>query len=114
MFAHVLKAVLKESKLDPKLVDDIVVGNVLLPGSGAVLFRGASILADIPVDVPLVSINRFCSSGLEAVAMVASKIKSKMIEIGIGGGCESMSMAEMADSINVEKLSEDFINNEDS
>lgn len=106
-----LKAVLKETKLDPKLVEDIVVGNVLLPGSGALLFRGASIMADIPVDVPIVTVNRFCSSGLEAVSMIASKIRSGLIEIGIGAGCECMSQSDMADSVNPELLSETFINN---
>lgn len=93
---------LKDSKIDPKLIEDVIVGNVLLPGSGAVLFRGASIMANIPVETPLVSVNRFCSSGLEAVALIAAKIRSGMISVGIGAGCESMSLSEMSDSVKPE------------
>lgn len=69
-------------------------------------------MAGLPVETSLASVNRFCSSGLEAVSIIASKIKTGLIEIGIGAGCESMSMNEMSDSINPELLSDEFIENE--
>lgn len=106
MLAHVLKAVLKESKLDPKLIEDVVVGNVLMPGAGTTAFRTAQILADIPIEVPTTSVSRFCSSGLEAVSMIASKIRSGIINCGIGAGVESMSLSSMNDLIDPEQISE--------
>lgn len=69
-------------------------------------------MAEIPVETPLVTVNRFCSSGLEAVAIIAAKIRSKMIEVGIGAGCESMSLNEMSDSVNPDLLSDAFLNNQ--
>ena len=107
-----LKSVIKDSKIDPSKIEDVIVGNVLLPGAGGLLFRGACLMAGIPVESSLASVNRFCSSGLEAVSLIATKIKCGLIEIGIGAGCESMSMNEMSDSINPDLLSEDFIENE--
>jgi len=71
-------------------------------------------MANIPVDTPLVSVNRFCSSGLEAVAIIASKIIIRMIEVGIGAGCESMSLNEMSDSVKPDLLSDAFLENQKS
>jgi acetyl-CoA acyltransferase 1 len=51
-------------------------------------------------------VNRLCSSGLEACAVVAAKIKAGIIDIGIGSGVESMSVYDMNSSVNAEKLSE--------
>lgn len=62
-------------------------------------------LAGIPDTTPIVSINRLCSSGLEACGIIASKITAGVIDIGIGSGVESMSLYDMNDSVNVEKLS---------
>lgn len=69
-------------------------------------------MADIPVETPMATVNRFCSSGLEAVALIAAKIRSGLIEVGIGAGCESMSLNEMSDTVNPDKLSDAFIDNE--
>lgn len=52
----------------------------------------AALMAGIPVEVPTVSINRQCSSGLQAVANIASDIKAGYIKVGLAGGVESMSM----------------------
>ena len=101
MLAHVFKAVLKETGLNPALVEDVCVGNVLLPGSGAVLARAASIMANIPIETTVFTVNRFCSSGLEACSLIASKISSGLIECGIGSGVESMTLADMNSSIDV-------------
>lgn len=65
-----------------------MVGNVNQPGAGAVTSRMAGFLAGFPETTSLVTINRFCSSGLEAVAMVASKIRAGHIDLGIGCGVE--------------------------
>lgn len=84
MLATVLKGVLEKTKIDPKLIEDVVIGNVLPPGGGATLARMASLYAGIPETSSVMTVNRQCSSGLQAVAQVASAIKSGYIEIGIG------------------------------
>ena len=91
MLAKVLEAVIKDSKVDPKLVEDLAMGNCLQIGAGCVPTRAAQLLAGIPNTATVVAINRQCSAGLEACAVIASKIRSGIIDIGIGGGVESMS-----------------------
>ncbi|KAH5737761.1 hypothetical protein HBI20_016600 [Parastagonospora nodorum] len=85
------KALLTRSKIDPNLVEDIAVGAVLAPGGGATEFRAAALAAGFPVTTSCKSLNRQCSSGLQACVDIANAIKSGMIEIGIGAGAESMS-----------------------
>ncbi len=63
-------------------------------------------MANIPIDVPTTSVSRFCSSGLEAVSMVASKIRSGIIDCGVGAGVESMSLSSMNDLVNPEIISD--------
>ncbi|KAJ4343695.1 3-ketoacyl-CoA thiolase with broad chain length specificity [Ascochyta clinopodiicola] len=86
-----LKALIERSGIDPKLVEDIAVGTVLAPGGGATEFRAAALAAGFPVTAAVKSLNRQCSSGLQACVDIANAIKSGMIEIGIGAGSESMS-----------------------
>ena len=85
------KALLSRSKIDPNLVEDIAVGAVLAPGGGATEFRAAALAAGFPVTTSTKSLNRQCSSGLQACVDIANAIRSGMIEIGIGAGAESMS-----------------------
>ncbi|KAE8900517.1 3-ketoacyl-CoA thiolase B, peroxisomal [Phytophthora fragariae] len=96
LLGHVLQAVLKQAKVDPKLVGDVVVGNVLQPGAGAGMARMAQLAAGIPHTVPLHVLNRQCSSGLQAVANVTAAIKAGYYDIGIAAGVESMSLSGMA------------------
>ena len=58
------------------------------------------------------AINRLCSSGLEACGVVAAKIRAGTIDVGIGSGVESMSLYDMNESVNVEKLSENVFDND--
>ncbi|VVT49909.1 uncharacterized protein SAPINGB_P002504 [Magnusiomyces paraingens] len=91
ILAGLLAGLLEKTKIDPKILGDVVVGNVLNPGAGANEHRAAALLAGIPYSVPFVAINRQCSSGLMAVNDVANKIRAGQIDIGIGAGVESMS-----------------------
>lgn len=86
----VLEGVVKQSGINPKEVGDVMVGNVQLGGAYAGPARMAQLRAGFPVDVPIHSLNRQCSSGLQAVAHVANAIKGGMIDVGIGAGVESM------------------------
>ena len=114
MLAHVFRSLIKRTNIDPKLIEDICVGNVLMPGSGALIARAAQMMANLPIEVPVSSCNRLCSSGLEAVAIVASKIRSGIIDCGIGCGVESMSLYDMNSLVDPNKLSEDLFENDEA
>eukprot|EP00043_Microstomoeca_roanoka_P013285 m.130156 g.130156 ORF g.130156 m.130156 type:complete len:412 (-) comp15714_c2_seq8:64-1299(-) len=90
----VLRAVVAEAGINPAEVEDIVVGNVLAD-QAAFMARIGQLLADIPHTVPITTINRQCSSGLQAIMTVAGEIRTGTIEIGIGAGVESMSERAM-------------------
>lgn len=106
MMAPLFKAVLEKTKINPKVIGDIQLGNCLQPGGGALTGRMGQFMGDIPFDVPFSAVNRQCSSGLQAVANIAANIKAGIIDTGLAGGVESMSMYSMAAGIDPEKLSE--------
>ncbi|KAI5831713.1 thiolase [Schizophyllum commune Tattone D] len=90
LLSHVLRAVYKNVNLDPKLIEDVAVGNVLPPGGGATQARMAALHAGIPNTSAVNTVNRQCSSGLTAVNQIANEILAGEIDIGIGSGVESM------------------------
>ncbi|KAL9235671.1 hypothetical protein vseg_010412 [Gypsophila vaccaria] len=93
LLAPVLKAVIEKTKINPSEVADIVVGTVLAPGSArAIECRMAAFYAGFPDTVPIRTVNRQCSSGLQAVADVAAYIKAGFYDIGIAAGVESMTI----------------------
>lgn len=92
ILGNVLKGVLAESKIDPKLIQDVAVGNVLPPGGGATTARMAALWAGIPNTAAVNTVNRQCSSGLATVNQIASEIALGQIDIGIGAGVESMTL----------------------
>jgi acetyl-CoA acyltransferase 1 len=107
MLLPVLQDALKKANnIDPKLIEEVCIGNVLQPGAGAITSRIAQLLAGIPDSTPNFVVNRQCSSGLQAVATVASQIAAGQIEIGIGGGVESMSNYNMMGQVDAENLSD--------
>ena len=91
LLAYTLQNLILRSKIDPKLVEDISVGNVLAPGGGATEFRAAALVAGFTASTAVKALNRQCSSGLQACVDIANAIKADMIEVGIGAGVESMS-----------------------
>lgn len=96
LLATVLKAVIDKTNVNPSEVGDIIVGTVLAPGSQrAIECRMAALYAGFPDTVPLRTVNRQCSSGLQAVADVAAYIKAGFYDIGIGAGVESMSIDQI-------------------
>jgi len=84
----------------------MVVGNVLQSGAGVMATRMAGFLGGLPETTCAIAINRMCSSGLEAVSQVANKIQAGVIEIGLAGGVENMSMFDMQSSVDPDKISE--------
>lgn len=91
LLTRFLEALLKKTNIDPKLVEDVTVGNVLRPACGATEHRGAVLAAGLPYTAAFLAVNRQCSSGLMAISDIANKIKAGEIECGIGAGVESMS-----------------------
>jgi acetyl-CoA acyltransferase len=91
--ADVIKHLMaKNPEIDPQKVDDLIVGNAVPEADqGMQMARYISLLA-LGKEVPGITINRYCGSGVEAVAMAVGKIKSGMADIVIAGGTESMSL----------------------
>mmetsp|Transcript_56984 Transcript_56984/g.105361 ORF Transcript_56984/g.105361 Transcript_56984/m.105361 type:complete len:427 (-) Transcript_56984:127-1407(-) len=112
LLAPVFKAVVAQTKVDPKVVGDIKIGNVSCPGAAALTTRMSQFMGGIPHEVPLSTVNRQCSSGLQAVAEIASSIKAGVIDVGIAGGVESMSMFPMTAALDVNKISAGVLENE--
>jgi acetyl-CoA acyltransferase 1 len=74
----------------------------------------AQFLAGIPDTTPLYAIDRLCSSGLQAVADVANAIRSNQIDIGIGGGVESMSMFAMTNMVDPNTVAEEVFEHQEA
>lgn len=90
ILSAVLRAAYTKAGLDPSLIEDVAVGNVLPPGGGATGARMAALHAGIPNTAAVNTVNRQCSSGLSAVNQIANEIALGQIDIGIGAGVESM------------------------
>lgn len=111
LLAQVIKATLQRvPKLDPKLIDDVVIGCAMPEGEqGMNIARPASLLAGLNVDTPAMTINRFCSSGLQAIVTAVQEIAWGQIDIALAGGVESMTMVPMGG--NKLTASPDIMNN---
>jgi acetyl-CoA acyltransferase len=94
--AHAIRDVLRRTpKLDPAEVEDVVLGcGQPHDAQGHNVARVAAMLAGLPASVPGTTINRFCSSGLQAIALAAYQIMQEGSEAAIGGGVESISMVQ--------------------
>lgn len=98
MAATVIRDLLQktEGKLDPSQIDDVVIGCAMPEGSQGMNFaRVIALRAGLPVDIPGQTVNRFCSSGLQTIAMAANSIISNEADVIIAGGAESMSSVPM-------------------
>jgi acetyl-CoA acyltransferase len=83
-------------QIDPKEIEDVIIGCATPEAEqGMNVARIASLRAGLPVEVSAMTINRFCSSGLQAISLAADSIMTGRAEIAIGGGTESMSMIPM-------------------
>ncbi len=95
--ALVIKAALaRVPGLDPKEIDDVILGCAMPEGEqGMNVARIAALRAGLPVETSAMTINRFCSSGLQAIALAAERIRSGAAEVIVAGGTESMSLVPM-------------------
>eukprot|EP00811_Abedinium_folium_P034047 NODE_6963_length_1621_cov_6.940428.p1 GENE.NODE_6963_length_1621_cov_6.940428~~NODE_6963_length_1621_cov_6.940428.p1 ORF type:complete len:363 (-),score=111.99 NODE_6963_length_1621_cov_6.940428:478-1566(-) len=101
--------IIKRTGITPESVGDVQIGNVLQSGAGAMSSRQAQLMGGMPFTVPLSTVNRQCSSGLQAVANIASSIKAGIIDVGIGGGVESMSFTSMGGGMDPKMVSDAVI-----
>lgn len=91
--ATAVKEAIERINLDPKMVDEVIYGNVLQAGQGQNVARQVAIHAGIPDYVTSYTINKVCGSGLKTVALAAQAIKAGDAEIIVAGGTENMSQA---------------------
>lgn len=90
--AHLIKDMIQNSKIDPAIVNEVILGQVITGGSGQNPARQTLIHAGIPKEVPGYTINKVCGSGLKSVALAANSIMTGDNEIVIAGGQENMSL----------------------
>jgi acetyl-CoA C-acetyltransferase len=91
--ATAIKAALERAEVAPDQVQQVVMGQVLQAGQGQIPSRQAQIKAEIPKEVPSETINKVCASGIRAAGLLDVAIRAGDLEVGVGGGMESMSKA---------------------
>lgn len=91
--AEVIKAIMQESKLDPEMINEVILGQVLTGGVGQNPARQSVIAAGMPISIPAMTINKVCGSGLKSVALAANAIRAGEADLIIAGGQENMSLA---------------------
>ncbi len=90
MAAHAIKHAVAKSGVDKGAIEDVVLGNVAHGGGN--LGRQAALLAGLPITTSGVTVNRFCSSGLQTIAMAANNVRNDGADVVVAGGVESISM----------------------
>src|ERR1700733_6459406 len=88
-----IEAALERSAVEPEQVDHVVMGQVLQAGQGQIPSRQAQIKGGIPKEVSSETINKVCASGLRASVIIDQAIRAGDVQVGVGGGMESMSQA---------------------
>ena len=91
--ALAIKETLKQVELDAKLVEEVIMGNVLSAGIGQHPARQSAIKADIPEEIPALTVNKMCGSSMKAIMLAANAIRAGESEILLAGGMESMSQS---------------------
>ena len=91
--ALAIKETLKQTELDAELVDEVIMGNVLSAGIGQHPARQSAIKAEIPEEIPALTLNKMCGSSMKAIMLAANSIRAGESEILIAGGMESMSQS---------------------
>jgi acetyl-CoA C-acetyltransferase len=90
--AIAIRGALEKINLDPKLVDEVLMGNVIQANEGQAPARQAALMAGLPDSVPCTTVNKVCASGMKAMMMAAQAIKAGDAQIVVAGGMENMSL----------------------
>jgi acetyl-CoA C-acetyltransferase len=91
--AHAIKAALERAGITGEQVDYVIMGQVLQAGTGQITARQAAMAAGVPKEVPAITINKVCLSGLNAIALADQMIRAGEVDIVVAGGMESMDQA---------------------
>ena len=91
--ANTLKVMLEEVKVDPKDLDEVIVGNILPAGLGQGIARQVALKARVPAEVPAYTVNMVCGSGMKTIFNAFANIKLGLHDLVVAGGVESMSNA---------------------
>ncbi|WP_338546507.1 acetyl-CoA C-acetyltransferase [Pseudomonas benzopyrenica] len=91
--ATVIRALLEQTNVAPAAVDEVILGQVLTAGAGQNPARQAAVKAGLPHEVPALTLNKVCGSGLKAVQLAVQAIRCGDAEIVVAGGMENMSLA---------------------
>jgi acetyl-CoA C-acetyltransferase len=91
--AEVVKAIIERNKIDPELIDEVIMGNVLQAGLHQNPARQAAIYGGVPSSASAFTVNKVCGSGLKSVMLAATAIKAEEADVIIAGGMENMSLA---------------------
>ncbi len=109
MGGHVVKHAVERAKIDPAEVDDVLMGCAYPEGAaGQNIARQIALRAGLPVSVPGATVNRFCSSGLQTIAMAAQRIIAGECDIVVAGGLEQISLVQ--NQINTHHMTDDWLN----
>ncbi len=91
--AVAIREALARARVDPAEVDYVIMGQVLQAGAGQITARQAAVAAGIPKEVPAITLNKVCLSGMNAIALADQLIRAGEVELVVAGGMESMSQA---------------------
>ena len=94
--ALVIKEAVNRAGIKPELVNEVVMGNVIQAGLGQNVARQSAVKAGLPIEIPAMTINMVCGSGLRSVALAAQMIKAGDFDVVVAGGMENMSRAPYA------------------
>ena len=94
--AIVIKEAVNRAAIKPELVNEVVMGNVIQAGLGQNVARQAAVKAGLPIEIPAMTLNMVCGSGLRSVALAAQMIKAGDCDVVVAGGMENMSRAPYA------------------
>ena len=94
--AMVIKEAVNRAGIKPELVNEVVMGNVIQAGLGQNVARQAAVKAGLPIEIPAMTLNMVCGSGLRSVALAAQMIKAGDCDVVVAGGMENMSRAPYA------------------
>ena len=108
MAGHAIQHAIARSKVDPAEIEDVVLGAAHPEGAtGHNVARNAAVWAGCPVTTAGTTINRFCSSGLQAIATASHYIKNEGATVAVGGGVESISLVQMGGHMNTYRFTEE-------
>jgi acetyl-CoA C-acetyltransferase len=106
---HVIEHAIQRARLDPAEVEDVVIGCAMPEGAtGHNIARQAALRAGLPVTAAATTVNRFCSSGLQAIAIAAQRVIVDRVPIAVAGGVESISLVQN-EHLNKFRLAEDWL-----